>query len=145
MMIGIAAAVVIVLGVAGFVVWKNKQSSSPTVAASATSVTATAPAALTTGAPIAAGQGALLLSASPWGELEAIVDDKGKPVDLTDDKRSTPTRIDLEPGKYMVTVAGPNGTKQTVPVAIEAGKPNRQMIKLENVNFEDLEKEVAKP
>jgi hypothetical protein len=64
---------------------------------------------------------------------------------LTDDKKSTPTRIDLEPGKYMVTVSGPNGTKQTVPVDIQAGRPNRQMIKLENVNFEDLEKEVAKP
>ena len=142
MMIGIAAAIVIVLGVAGFFIWKNSQSAAPTVAASTTSVTATAP---TSTAPIAAGQGALLLSASPWGELETIIDEKGKPVDLTDDKKSTPTRIDLEPGKYMVTVSGPNGTKQTVPVDIQAGKPNRQMIKLENVNFEDLEKEVAKP
>jgi hypothetical protein len=142
MMIGIAAAIVIVLGIAGFVIWKNKQSVAPTVAASTTSVTATAP---TSTAPIAAGQGALLLFASPSGELEKIVDDKGKLVDLSEDMKSIPGRIDLEPGRYMVTVAGPNGTKQTIPVSIEAGKQNRQIIKLENVNFEDLEKEVAKP
>jgi serine/threonine protein kinase len=142
MMIGIAAAVVIVLGVAGFVIWKSKQSVAPTVAVSSTSVTATAP---TSTAPIAAGRGALLLFASPSGELEKIVDDKGQLIDLSEDMKSIPGRIDLEPGKYMVTVAGPNGTKQTVPVDIEVGKRNRQVIKLENVNFEDLEKEVAKP
>ncbi|MEA2237745.1 MAG: eukaryotic-like serine/threonine-protein kinase [Thermoanaerobaculia bacterium] len=142
MMIGIAAAVVIVLGVAGFLIWKNSQSAAPTVAASTTSVTATAP---TSTAPIAAGQGALLLSASPSGELETIIDDKGKSIDLTDERRDMPTRIDLEPGRYKVTVAGPNGTKQTVTVDIEAGKRNRKMIKTEDVNFEELEKEVAKP
>jgi len=143
MMIGIAAAVVIVLGVAGFLVMRNKQSSAPPAAVpSTTSVTATAP---PTSAPITGGQGALLLSASPWGELEAIVDDKGKAVDLTDEKKDMPTRIDLEPGRYMVTVAGPNGTKQTVPVDIEAGKRNRKVIKTGDVNFDELEKEVAKP
>jgi serine/threonine-protein kinase len=142
MMIGIAAAIVIILGVAGYFVWKSKQTVTPTGVASTTSVTTTAPVST---APIAPGQGALLLSASPYGELEQIIDDKGKPVDLSEDKRSTPTRIDLDPGKYMVTVAGPNGTKQTVPVNIEAGKQSRQMVNLEKVNFDDLEKEVAKP
>ena len=142
MMIGIAAAIVIVLGVAGYFVWKSKQTVTPTGVASTTSVTTTAPAPI---APMTAGQGALLLSASPYGELETIIDDKGKPVDLSDDKRSTPTRIDLDPGKYSVTVAGPNGSKQTVQINIEAGKQSRQMVNLEKVNFDDLEKEVAKP
>jgi serine/threonine protein kinase len=142
MMIGIAAAIVIILGVAGFVVMRNKQSVPPPAVPSTTSVTATAP---PPSAPIASGQGALLLSASPWGELEKIVDDKGKTIDLTDEKKDMPTRIDLQPGHYTVTVAGPNGKKQTVPVDIEAGKRNRQVIKTGNVNFEELEKEVAKP
>jgi serine/threonine-protein kinase len=142
MMIGIAAAVVIILGVAVFVVMRNKQSVPPPAVPSTTSVTATAP---PPSAPIASGQGALLLSASPWGELEKIVDDKGKSIDLTDEKKDMPTRIDLEPGHYTVTIAGPNGTKQTVPVDIEAGKRNRQVIKTGVVNFEELEKEVAKP
>jgi serine/threonine-protein kinase len=142
MMIGIAAAVVIVIAVAVFIVTRSKPNAPQPVAASTTSVTTTAPVST---APIAAGQGALLLSASPYGELEKIIDDKGKSIDLSEDKKSTPTRIDLDPGKYMVTVAGPNGTKQTVSVNIEAGKQSRQMINLEKVNFEDLEKEVAKP
>jgi serine/threonine-protein kinase len=141
MIIGIAAAIVIVLG-AGFFYWNHQQTIPPTGVVSTTSVTATAP---TSTAPIPAGQGVLLLSASPWGDLEKIVDDKGKSVDLTDDKRSTPTRIELEPGKYLVTVSGPNGTKQTIDVSVEAGKPTRKMLDLEHVNFEELEKEVTKP
>jgi serine/threonine-protein kinase len=144
MMIGIAAAIVVVLGVAGFLIWKSKQPATPIGVASTTSVTATAP----TSVPPIPGRGALLLSAAPWGELDKIVDDKGKPVDLTelsDDKRSTPTRIDLEPGTYMVTVTGPNHTTQTMNVNIEAGKQLRQTFNLGNVNYEELEKELAKP
>jgi hypothetical protein len=142
MMIGIAAAIVIVLGAGGYFLWKSKQTTTPTAVVSTTSVTTTAP---TSTAPIPAGQGVLLLSASPWGDLEKIVDENGKSIDLTDDKRSTPTRIELEPGKYMVTVSGPNGTKQTIDVNVVAGQPVRKMLDLEHVNFEELEKEVAKP
>jgi hypothetical protein len=142
MMIGIAAAIVIVLGLTAFFIMRNKQSAAPTAVPSTASVTATAP---PTSAPVAGGQGALLLSASPWGELETIVDDKGNPIDLSGEKKDTPTRIELEPGHYMVTVAGPNGTKQTVPVDIEAGKRSRKVIKTGDVNFEELEKEFAKP
>ena len=144
MMIGIAAAIVVVLGIAGFFIWKSKQPATPIGVASTTSVTATAP----TSVPPIPGRGALLLSAAPWGELDKIVDDKGKPVDLTelsDEKRSTPTRIDLEPGTYMVTVTGPNHTTQTMNVNIEAGKQLRQTFNLGNVNYEELEKELAKP
>jgi serine/threonine-protein kinase len=139
MMIGIAAAIVIVVG-AGYFFMRNKQTVAPTAVPSTTSVTATA---LTSTAPIAAGQGLLLLSASPWGDLEKIVDDKGRSVNLADD--NLPKRIELDPGKYFVTVAGPNGTKQTVDVNVEAGKKTRKTIEMEHVNFEELEKEVAKP
>jgi eukaryotic-like serine/threonine-protein kinase len=144
MMIGIAAAIVVILGVAGFLLWKSKQAPAPTALASSTSVTTTAP---TTTAPITpAGQGVLLLSATPWGDLEKIVDDKGKSIDLTEDKRSTPTRIELQPGQYMVTVSGPPGTKtQTLSIRVEAGKQVKQRFDLETVNFEELEKELAKP
>jgi eukaryotic-like serine/threonine-protein kinase len=141
MMIGIAAAIVIVLG-GGYFFWKSKQTAAPVAPVSATVVTTTAPPST---APISAGQGVLLLSASPWGELEKIVDEKGKSIDLTDDKKSTPTRIELEPGKYAVTVAGPNGKAQTMNVQIEAGKPVKRMFDLESVNFDELEREVSKP
>jgi serine/threonine protein kinase len=144
MMIGIAAAIVVVLGVAGFFIWKGKQPATPASVASTTSVTTTAS---TSTAPIP-GQGVLKLSASQWGDLEKIekiVDDKGNPVDVTEDERWLPTRIKLEPGKYMVTVAGPNGKTQMMNVSIEAGKSMRQTINLGGVNYEELEKELAKP
>jgi serine/threonine-protein kinase len=142
MMIGIAAAIAIVLSAAGFFLWKSKQTATPTAVVSTASVTSTA---ATSTAPIAPGQGLLLLSASPWGNLEKIVDEKGNSIDLTDEKREIPTRIELDPGKYMVTVSGPNGTKQTVDVNVVAGKRVQQRFDLEHVNFDELEKEVAKP
>jgi len=141
MMIGIAAAIVIVLGVGGFLIWKNKQTTTPTAAISTTSVTTTAP---TSTAPIPADQGVLLLSASPWGELEKIVDDKGQSIDLADDDKFTPTSIKLKPGNYAVTMAGPTGKKQTINVSIEAGKQYRQAVNLETVNYDELEKELNK-
>ena len=145
MMIGIAAAIVVVLGVAGFLIWKSKQPATPIGVASTTSVTATAP---TSTAPIPPGQGVLLLSASPWGDrekIEKIVDDKGKPVGVTEDERWLPTRIELEPGKYVVTVTGPNKEPKTMNVNIEAGKQMRQTFNFGSVNYEELEKELAKP
>ena len=142
MMIGIAAALVIILGGIGLFVWKNRQPATTVAPVSTTVVTTTAPAPV---APMPAGQGVLLLSASPWGDLEKIVDEKGKTVDLTDDKKSTPTRIELEPGKYAVTVASPSGTTQTMNVQVEAGKQVRKTFDFGNVNFDELEKEVSKP
>jgi serine/threonine-protein kinase len=142
MMIGIAAAVVIVIAAASFFFWKKGQTTTPTGVAASTTVTTTAPAST---AAIPAGQGVLLLSASPWGDLETIVDEKGKSIDLSDDKKSTPTRIELLPGQYAVTVAGPDGKKQTVKVRVEAGKPVQRRFELGTVNYDELEKEVAKP
>jgi hypothetical protein len=142
MIAGIAAAVVIVLAAAAFFVMRARQNATaPTVAVSTSGVTTTAPSST---APMTAGQGVLLLSASPYGELEKIVDDKGKLIDLSDEKRSTPTRVELAPGKYMVTLSGPNGSTKTVDVNVEAGKPVRRAVDLETVNYEDLEKEVGK-
>jgi hypothetical protein len=64
-----------------------------------------------------------------------------KAVDLTEEKRSTPTAIELDPGMYSVTVRGPNASK-TVDVNIEAGKRTRQRIETASVNYDELEREV---
>jgi serine/threonine-protein kinase len=97
-----------------------------------------------TTAPPPAGQGVLLLSASPWGDIEKIVNEKNNtPVDLTDEKRSTPTRIELAPGKYLVTMSGPNG-KTTFDVQIDAGQRVPKKVDLGGVNYDELEKEVTK-
>jgi len=141
MMLGIAAALVIVLG-GGYWYWKKNQPSSIVAPTSTTVVTTTAP---TSTAPIPAGKGVLLLSASPWGELDKIVDDKGKSIDITDDDKSTPTSIQLDPGKYTVTMSDTKGKSQTMSVTVEAGQHVKKRFDFDPVNFDELQKEVTKP
>jgi len=141
MMIGIAAALLIAIG--GYFVWtRTRPASAPLAPVSTTVVTTTAPA---PASPIPPNKGVLLLSASPWGELDKIVDDKGKPVDITDDDKSTPTSIKLDPGNYTVTMSDTKGKSQTKSVVVEAGKQVRKRFDFDPVNFDELEKEVAKP
>jgi serine/threonine-protein kinase len=143
MIAAIAAVVVIaILGGVWYAMRKPAPAVTPvattTAVPSGTQVTATA----TPANSMAGDRGVLLLSASPWGDLEKIVSaDNQKAVDLTDEKRSTPTRIELAPGKYLVTVNGPNGAK-TVDVSIEAGKPTRKAVETGRVNYDELEKEI---
>ncbi len=123
MIIGIAAALAVVLGVGGWFMTHQKTptavTATSTTATSGTQVTSTA---TTSTAPIAAGHGVLLLSASPWGDLSQIVaSDTKKKVDLNDESSSTPTRVELAAGTYTVTLKGPNGD-QTFDVNVEAGK-----------------------
>ena len=144
MMLGVAAAIVIVLGIAAFVMLRKptpQPGPGPVVPTASGTVTATAP---TSTAPIPAGQGVLLLSASPWGDVEKIVDEKGMLVDLSEEKRSTPTRIELAPGKYSVTLAGPV-RKETFDVQIAAGRRLPISKNLGSVDINELEKEVQKP
>jgi len=86
----------------------------------------------------------LLLSASPWGDVDKIVDEKGMQVDLSDDDRSTPARINLAPGKYLVTMSGPSRT-ETFPVEVAAGRKTPITKDLGGVDINELEKEVQKP
>src|SRR5437660_5233430 len=137
MMIGIAAALVIVLG-GGYFLWKRLQPATPVAPISTTVVTTTAS---TSTAPIPAGKGVLLLSASPWGELDKIVDDKGKSIDITDDDKSKPTSIKLDPAKYTVTMSDTKGKSQTTSVTVEAGKRVKSRFDFGPVNFDELEKE----
>ena len=98
-------------------------------------------------ANIPAGQGALLLSASPWGDIDKIVDDRNKQqITLNEDNRSTPTRLDLAPGKYLVTMSGPAGKTTTFDVVVDAGHMTRpKTVDFGGVNFDELEKEMSKP
>ncbi|HEX3109030.1 MAG TPA: serine/threonine-protein kinase, partial [Thermoanaerobaculia bacterium] len=102
MFAAIAAVVVIAIAVGAYFMFKKQAPATvATNVPSATQVTTTA------SAPIAAGKGQLLLSAAPWGDIEKIVGSDQKSVALSDDESSTPARIDLAPGKYTVTLAGP--------------------------------------
>ncbi len=132
----IAAALIIAIGIAALV-FRPKPVTHVEGSTSGTSVTAT-------GESIPPGQGVLLLSASPWADIEKIVNEKNnKPVDLVDEKRSTPTRIELAPGKYLVTMSGPKGTT-TFDVQIDAGKRLPKWIDMGKPDLDELEREVRK-
>jgi hypothetical protein len=140
-LIAAAAAIIIVLAIVAGVVMRKP--AEPAVAATpavpaGTNVTATA-----SGAPLAPGEGVLLLSASPWADIERIVS-KGdqKEMNVTDD--STPARIKLPEGAYSVTLSGENGT-QTIDVQIEAGKPTQKNVRMRDLNFEELTREIQRP
>ena len=145
MIAGIAAVVVILLGIGAFVML-NKQKANPvatnTVAPAGTQVTTTAS---SNQPPIPDGNGALLLSASPYADIDKIIDSKGSSVPLAEDDKSTPARLDLKPGNYMVTLKSPDGSLKQVPIAIEAGKRTAQHVNMTNVNVDDLAKEMNKP
>ena len=139
-LIAIAAVVLIAVGIGVFMMMRSNTpqqiTTTQTAVPSGTQVTTTA-----TG-PVSRDHGILLLSASPWGDIEKIVNrENQKAVDLSDEKRSTPTAIELDPGKYTVTVRGPDATK-TVDVDIEAGKRKRMTVNTANVNYDELEKEM---
>jgi len=141
MLFAIAAVVVIAVAIGAFVLFSHR-SNSPAVPAavvtnpSGTTVTQTAQASMM--------GGTLLLSASPWGDVAKIINEKDNtPVDLKDESRSTPTRIELAAGKYLVTMNGPNGSK-TFDVQIDAGRQVRKPVDFGGINFDELEKEVTK-
>jgi serine/threonine-protein kinase len=139
MIAAVAAVVVIAIAVGVFMMNKKPQPdavATNTAVPSGTQVTTTA----ANQTPIAGGKGALLLSAAPWGDIEKIVGADQKTVPL-DDGLSTPARIDLAPGTYTVTLAGPAGTK-TVSVNIEAGKRTPQHVDMGSVDVDGLTKEI---
>jgi hypothetical protein len=143
-----AITAIVVLAIVGGIYFATHRSpaavATTTGTPSSASLTATAPAPSTAAPPAGAGQGALLLSASPWGDIQTIVSmPDRKPVDLSDEKRSTPTRIDLDPGKYSVTLNGPKGA-QTFDVEIRAGEQVRKTEDLGGVNYSELEEEMKK-
>jgi len=140
----LAAAVVIALAVGGWLALHKpgpqQQTTTTTATASSTNVTVTAP----PPTPINPGHGVLLLSASPWGDVEKIVNTKdNQPVAIDDESRSTPTRIELDPGNYTVVMNGPNGTK-SFDVKIDAGKPAMKTMDMGSVDINEIEKEMQK-
>jgi len=142
---GVAAVVVLLLAGIGYYVTRKPQPQQATVdpvKPSGTQISSTAP----TVPPLAGGQGVLLLSASPWGDIDRIVSATDqKAVDLSDETRSTPARIELAPGKYYVTMSGPAGKTTTFDVTIDSGKLTPKKVDLGNVNIDELEKEVSRP
>jgi tRNA A-37 threonylcarbamoyl transferase component Bud32 len=154
-MIGVAAGVVVLLLAAGGWFVFKRPASSPVVStqsapAAGTVVnagTAAASATSATSATVGVGQGLLLLSATPYGEIQKITDGNGREVTIPDEDRSTPARIELAPGRYEVTMVGPpdSGKVQTFPVEIHSGlaTPVKMNPKLGEVDYEKLQQELG--
>jgi serine/threonine protein kinase len=137
-----AAAAVVLLVVLGAVYFSRKQPvpvATATVVPSGTNVTTTA------ATPMEPNAGLLLLSASPWADIDSIVSTKDqRPIALGDD-RSTPVSIKLPPGQYDVTLVDDSGQKKTEAVTVASGKPTRHRVDMRSVNYDELYREVTKP
>ncbi len=59
---------------------------------------------------------ALIVEARPWAEVTRVEASDGEPIELADD-RSTPLRVQLAPGRYVVELRGPRG--QTTEVEVD--------------------------
>ncbi|HVE69978.1 MAG TPA: serine/threonine-protein kinase [Thermoanaerobaculia bacterium] len=141
MIAGIAAAVVIAIIAT---VWAITKKDTPPANDTAIASTAGTELTTTTAAPIPGNQGMLLLSASPWGDLDRIVRKSNQQeIPLTADDREMPSRITLAPGEYTVTVNGPKGPT-SIDVQIQAGQPTRRNISTDAVDFNELENELTR-
>jgi len=139
-----AIAAVIAIAIVATVIVMNRKPTTPTdgpIASTAgTEVTATG---ATSTQPIPADQGLLLLSASPWGDLDRIVrksDQQEMPLPA---EPSTPTALRLRPGEYSIIVSGPQGQK-TIDVQIEAGKSITRNVPMGTVDVDALAEELSK-
>lgn len=139
----IAAAAAIVLGLIVTGVFVNRKDPAPvattTAVPSVTDVTTTA------AAPLAPGEGVLLLSASPWADINSIVNTTDNRQIAVDDNLSTPARIKLPPGQYDITLVDQSGRQKTERVSVESGRPTRHKVDMGTVNFDELYREVTKP
>ncbi|MFL6248270.1 MAG: serine/threonine protein kinase [Thermoanaerobaculia bacterium] len=138
----IAAAAAIILGLIVTGVFLTRKEQPPvattTVTPAGTAVTATAT------APMAPGEGLLLLSASPWADINSIVSTSDNREMPFEDK-STPARLNLPPGQYEITLVGDHGQPKKERVTVESGKPTHLRVNMGTVDYDELYREVTKP
>lgn len=138
----IAAAAAVVLALLAVYFMSRKPAETPVAGPTTTTGTAVTTTATTT-MPITPGQGLLLLSATPWGDIERIVNKSDQTVVALKDE-STPARIELPPGRYIVTLSNEKGTK-TTEVTVRAGEPTRQVVPMGDLDYDDITREVTRP
>ena len=139
-----AVAAIVVLLIGGGIYFATRKPSgtvaTTTVVPSGTDVTTTAV------TPMTPNEGVLLLSATPWGDIDRIVNTAdNKEFEVTEAQRSTPARIKLPPGQYDITLVDEHGRPKTVAVTVEGGKPTRHRVDMGTVNYDELYREVTKP
>lgn len=140
-MLAAAAAVVLVLLAVGAWVMLRKPDAPPVAGPTDTAGTAITTTA-SSSPPMPPGQGMLLLSASPWGDIERIVNKNDqKEIAVSDE---LPAAIALPAGEYTVTLSDNDGTK-TIDVNVVAGQRTKQVVKMNDLNLDDITREVTRP
>ncbi len=124
MWIGLAAALVLAISAGVWFAMRPKAAVEPVPTETVVDVGAPTPG--ETGG-MTANQGALLLTSTPYGELERIVNtETNQPVTLSDlEDRSVPLRVPLDPGKYEVVVSDRHGNERKEIATIQAGDVSR--------------------
>ncbi len=90
------------------------------------------------------GEGILLISASPWGDVSSIRDKNNKEIQLTEDERDSPFRRSLPAGPYTITVADPDGVTKEVALTVNAGKETIHREVLKKISVDEAVAEVFK-
>jgi serine/threonine protein kinase len=138
-----AIAAIVVLLIGGGIYFATRKPTetvaTTTVVPSGTDVTTTAV------APMSPSDGLLLLSATPWGDIDRIVNTKDNKEIAVEEDLSTPARIALAPGQYDITLVDELGRPKTVAVTVAGGKPTRHRVDMGTVNYDELYREVTKP
>jgi serine/threonine protein kinase len=140
-LLAVAAAVIAVLAAVGIIFTRKPPQpvATTTVAPSGTDVTTTA------AIPMAPNEGLLLLSASPSGDIDRIVNTRdNKEVMLDESRQSTPARIPLPAGDYSITLSDSSGRQKTERVTVKSGKSTRHKVAMGDVNYDELYREVTK-
>jgi serine/threonine-protein kinase len=124
--IAVAAMLVMVLAIAGYLLSQKKNVESSTAAPTTTQAIAPA----SSDVPVAAAH--LGINAYPWGKVTSIENlDNGQHIELGT-SMETPVPVELPPGRYKVTLSNPNFGERTRTVAVEAGRDETL-----NVHFTD--------
>jgi serine/threonine protein kinase len=137
-----AAAVLVLLAITAAVFFMGKRDAE-TVATTVPVSTAGTDVTTTASTPLAPGEGVLLLSATPWGDIDRIVSNKDQRTVPLDNDLSTPARIPLAPGDYTITLVGEKGPK-TIGVTVASGKTTRHRVDMDTVNYDELTQEVTR-
>ncbi|HUO85341.1 MAG TPA: serine/threonine-protein kinase [Thermoanaerobaculia bacterium] len=89
-------------------------------------------------------QGALLLTSTPYGELERIINQQTRqPITLSHlEDRSVPLRVPLEAGVYEVTLSDRQGNHKTEVATIEAGDVERIHARFRQPDLDKLVEEI---
>jgi len=118
----LAVAAIVLIAIAGGIWFVTRPKPEPAPTTPPETIVAVNPP-TTDGGPLGPGEGALLLTSTPYGELEKIVDSEtNETVPLTNiEDRSVPLRIPLKAGRYEITLSDPSGNVRTKVATVEAG------------------------